>query len=45
MDPFAGSGAVALTCHKLGHSSISVELDPDVVRDIETRLRSRSDLS
>ncbi len=45
MDPFAGSGAVAIACHKLGHSSISVDLDPDVARDIETRLRNVVDPS
>ncbi|MBT9132071.1 MAG: hypothetical protein DDT33_00581 [Firmicutes bacterium] len=45
MDPFAGSGAVALTCHRLGYSSISVELDPDVAQSIVIKLRDRGNLS
>ena len=29
LDPFAGSGTVAVACQRLGRQSISIELDPD----------------
>lgn len=43
LDPFAGSGAVAVAAEMMGRSCVSIEKDADLFHALETRLQSVRD--
>jgi len=39
LDPFAGTGTALVVAHQLERNSIGIEIDPDYIKVIETRLK------